>query len=177
MPLNLIKRYPQLLELSQFNTFQRKESLMRIFKRDIEDNNSFTFRNKNIRPTKVDGELDMQKVYNHLTTRNDEDENGKKLPSRSFEMLRSVRLHWIRKHIDECIDDNVIVFSCEDRDQNRRKDIIRTYIYNTDKKYVIILEPQRNITDYYLLTAYYLSEKKGKKQIRSKYKNRLSDIY
>ena len=101
MPLNLIKRYPDLLELAQFNEYDRKISLMGVFKRDIEDNDSFSFRNKKVRPTKKEGESSMQTLYNHLTTRNDEDENGRKLKSRSFEMHRSVRLHWIKYHIEE----------------------------------------------------------------------------
>lgn len=175
MPLNLIKRYPDLLELSQFNDFERRESLMRIFKRDIEDNSKFAFRGNMVRPTKKEGESSMQVLYNHLTTRNDEDENGNKLKSRSFEMHRSVRLHWIKFLIEESISDNILIFSYEDR--VGRKDVIRTYIYDKGHEYVIILEPYKKTNDYYLLTAYYFSEKRGKKQMKSKYKNKLDQIY
>ena len=38
MPFNLLKKYPELLEILHMNEHQRKESLMRIYKRDIEDN-------------------------------------------------------------------------------------------------------------------------------------------
>jgi hypothetical protein len=175
MPLNLIKRYPLLLEIAQFNEFNRRRSLMGIFKRDIEENINFTFREKKIRPTKKDGESSMQILFNHLTTINDEDEDGNKLRSRSFEMHRSIRLHWVKFLIRELTTDNIQIFSYEDR--INRKDVIRTYIYDKDKKYVIILEPQRSKTDYYLLTAYYINEKRGKNQMKSKYKNRLDDIY
>jgi hypothetical protein len=44
MSLNLLKKYPQLLELSYLSETQRTESLMRIFKRDIEDNLNFSFK-------------------------------------------------------------------------------------------------------------------------------------
>ena len=37
MPTNLIKSYPQLLELGHLNEYQRTQSLLNIFKRDIED--------------------------------------------------------------------------------------------------------------------------------------------
>ena len=37
MPINLIKRYPELLEILHLNNFQRNESLRRIFNRDIEN--------------------------------------------------------------------------------------------------------------------------------------------
>ena len=175
MPLNLIQKYPRLLEIAQFNVFDRKKSLMGIFKRDIENNDSLSFRNKKIRPTKKEGESSMETLFNHLTTRNDEDENGNGLKSRSFEMHRSVRLHWIKYHIEELKKDNIQIFSYEDRID--RKDIIRTYIYDKEQEYVIILEPQRSKTDYYLLTAYYINEKKGKKQMKQKYKNKLEEVY
>lgn len=163
MPFNEIKKYPNLLELNYLTSSQRKESLMRIFNRDIAENINFSFRRKLIRPTKKEGESPMQTLYHHLTTRGDKDEKGNDLRSRSFEMARSIRLHWVKVHIDESTKDNNIVFSYEDRVKG--KDIIRTYIYNKEQKYVVILEPQRNETNYYLLTAYHLNEKGGEKQI------------
>mgnify|MGYP005854910829 FL=1 len=117
----------------------------------------------------------MQTLFRHLTTREDKDGKGKKLGSRSFEMARSLRLHWIKHHINELKKDNVEVFSYEDRID--RKDVIRTYIYDIDQEYVIILEPQRSGTDYYLLTAYHLNEPGGKKQIEKKRKKKLDEFY
>ncbi|HLV40650.1 MAG TPA: hypothetical protein VKY37_00095 [Brumimicrobium sp.] len=175
MPLNLIKTYPQLLELGQYNDYQRKESLLRIFKRDIEDNLNFKFRTKSIRPTKQEGESPMQTLFRHLTTREDKDEKGKKLGTRTFEMARSIRLHWIKTRINELKNEGVQVFSYEDRVD--RKDVIRTYIYDTTQEYVVILEPQRSNTDYYLLTAYHLNEPGGKKQIEKKLKKKLDEVH
>ncbi|WP_372756038.1 hypothetical protein [Labilibaculum sp.] len=177
MPLNKLKKYPQLLELAHFNEYERRVSLMEIFRRDIEDNETFAFRNKKVRPTKKEGEPSMQTLFHHLTTRNDEDEKGRKLKSRSFEMHRSLRLHWIKYHIEEMKKENVQIFSYEDRDQVNRKDVIRTYIFDKNENYVIVLEPQRSKTDYYLLTAYYINEKKGQKQMKQKYKNKLDEVY
>jgi len=97
------------------------------------------------------------------------------LTSRSFELHRSQRLHWIKFHIEEMKSQNVEVFSFEDRID--RKDVIRTYIYDKVEEYVIILEPQRSKADYYLLTAYYLNEPGGKKQIKKKLKKRLAEVY
>lgn len=175
MAFNLIKKYPQLLELNQFNEYQRKESLMRIFIRDIENNPSFIFRKKQIRPTKQEGQSPMQTLYNHLTTREDKDEKGKKLGTRTFEMARSVRLHWVKVHTEENTKETVEVFSYKDRING--KDVIRTYIYNKFQEYVVIMEPQRSKTDYYLLTAYPLNEPGGKKQIEKKLKNKLDEVY
>lgn len=175
MPFNLIKKYPQLLELNQFNEFQRKESLMRIFNRDIVENPRFIFREKQIRPTKQEGQSPMLTLYNHLTTREDKDEKGKKLGTRTFEMARSIRLHWVKVHTEENTKEVVEVFSYEDRIDG--KDVIRTYIYNKTQEYVIILEPQRSKTDYYLLTAYLLNEPGGKKQIEKKLNKKLDEVY
>jgi hypothetical protein len=175
MPLNLIKTYPQLLEIAHMNEYQRNQSLQGVFNRDFVDNANLKFKDKQIRPTKQDGEPPMQTLFRHLTTREDKDGKGKKLGSRSFEMTRSVRLHWIKHHINELKKGNVEVFSYEDRID--RKDVIRTYIYDIDQEYVIILEPQRSGTDYYLLTAYHLNEPGGKKQIEKKRKKKLDEVY
>jgi len=175
MSLNQLKKYPELLELNHFNDFQRKESLRKIFERDIENNPQFKYRTKQIRPIKKEGELPMQTLFRHLITRNDEDEKGNKLESRSFEMARSQRLHWIKYHINESKKNNIDVFSYEDRVKG--KNVIRTYIYDIEQEYVIILEPQRSELDYFLLTAYYLNEPGGKKQIENKRKKKLTEVY
>ena len=176
MPTNLLKTYPDLLELLHLDRGARKESLYRVFKRDIEDNETISFRTKKIRPIKKeDGEPAMQTLFHHLTTRMDESEEGKKVKRRLFEMTRSERLHWVLYHLEERQPTTIEVFSYEDR--INRKDIIRTYIYDKGEGYIVILEPQRSGLDYYLLTAYYLNEKRGKKQIKQKMKNRLPDIH
>lgn len=51
---------------------------------------------------------------------------------------------------------------------------VRTYIYDKDENYVIVLEPLRNSNEYYLLTAYHLRGKdKSRDKIMKKYKRRL----
>ncbi len=176
MPFNLIKSYPQLLEIGHFNEFQRKESLKGIFKRDIEDNINFNFQTKPIRPIKKEGQVPMEMLFHHLTTKEDKDEKGKKTGSRSFEMERSIRLHWVKFHIEEKKTEKIDIFSYEDRIEGRG-DVIRTYIFDMDEDYVIILEPQRSKLDYYLITAYYLNEPGGKKQILKKQKKKLNEVF
>ena len=68
MAFNLAKKYPELLEIMHYNEFERKKSLRAIFDRDITDNDSFKFNDKQIRPTKKDGEIDLSTVFHHLTT-------------------------------------------------------------------------------------------------------------
>ncbi|MCK9205024.1 MAG: hypothetical protein M0P58_11405 [Bacteroidales bacterium] len=101
MPLNLLKTYPQQLELAHLNTHQRRTSLSGVFKRDIENNDAFRFRTKQVRPIKKEGQIPMDMLFDHLITREDMDDKGNPLRTRSFEMARSERLHWIKHHIDE----------------------------------------------------------------------------
>ncbi|WAC42235.1 hypothetical protein [Pedobacter sp. SL55] len=175
MPLNLIKVYPALLEIVQLNEKQRTLSLLGVFKNNIEENTSFKFRAKQIRPLKKEeGVSAMELLFRHLTTVDDLDNKGKKTGTRSFELARSQRLHWIKHHIDERKVGNIEVFSYEDRVNG--KSINRTYIYDVEQEYVIILEPQRSGMDYYLLTAYHLNQPGGKKQILNKLKKKLSNV-
>jgi hypothetical protein len=178
MPFNLLITYPQLLELVHLNEYQRIESLQRIFKRDIEENPGLNFRSKTIRPVKGE-EPSMVLLFRHLTTEEIEvtDENGKSFPKRIFEMDRSQRLHWVRFHLDERKKEHVEVFSVEERDQKKRKDIIRTYIYDVAQKYIIVLDPQRTQQDYYLVTAYHINKEYGEKKINKLMKRRLAVLH
>jgi hypothetical protein len=175
MPLNLIKKYPELLELAHYNESQRIESLKRIFIRDIQENENFKFRKKTIRPIKKEGMDSMDVLFDHLTKKTEFDENNNKKRD-CFEIERSRRLHWVKFHIDERLSNNLEVFSFEDRLRDRGS-VVRTYIFDKVHDYVIILEPQRSKLDYYLITAYLLNEPGGKKSILKKLKNRLQEIY
>ena len=178
MPFNQIKIYPQLLELAHLSERERIVSLRKIFDRDIVENESFIFNKKQIRPTKIDGVLDLDRVFRHLTTEEIEvEENGKRFRKRIYEKDRSERLHWLKIHIDQSIADKVEIFSIKERDQRKRKDILRTYLYNITQKYVVVLEPQRSGKDYYLLTAYYLNKKFGVKMMNKKLKNKLGFLH
>jgi len=59
-------------------------------------------------------------------------------------MVRSIRLHWIRHHIEEKKSDNMLVFSVTEP----KVATARTYIYDKDEKYLIVLEPMRNRNEY-----------------------------
>ena len=101
MPFNLLKKYPELLEILHLGEKERKDSLYRVYCRDIEDNEIFMFRAKRIYPIKSDGDIDMQREFMHLTTTDDKEPEGAVTKKRVFEPNRSCRLHWIRHHIEE----------------------------------------------------------------------------
>lgn len=163
MPLNLLKIYNQLLEIADMDATKRKQSLMGVFNRDITNNDNFKFRTKQINPTPTDGVIRMETLFTHLTTVIVDKVTRK----REFDIQRSCRLHWIRFHIE---NDNILVFSVEEQDS------IRTYLYDTTEKYVIILEPLRKKNEYYLITAYHLEGKDSKRdKIMKKYKRRLEE--
>lgn len=164
MPLNLLKKYNDLLDVGAYNQHQRKESLQAIFDRDIVENQHFNFNKKRIQPTPLDGVIVMDTLFTHLTTVIT-DYNTKQ---REFDLQRAVRLHWVKHHIDFNKKVNVLHFSVKEPQGNR------TYIYDKDEKYVIVLEPLRKVNEYYLLTAYHLSGKDAKRnKILKKYKRKL----
>jgi len=168
MPFNLLKKYNQLLELESFTEIEREKSLMGIFNRDIAANKHFVFKSKPIKPTPLDGEIKMSTLFTHLTC----EILDKKERKRVFDMHRSKRLHWVRYHIDENKKDDMLIFSVNEPDG------IRTYIYDKDENYVIVLEPLRKINEYYLLSAYYVRGKDAaRKKFEKKYKRRLQELH
>lgn len=167
MPLNLIKSYNSLLDFGGMNTYQRKDSLKLVFKRDFIDSVPIIYNAKEIFPTPKDGEDTMGRLFNHLTTTI----TDRKTRKREYDNDRSQRLHWLRFHINEGKKDNILTFSVKEPEG------IRTYIYDIDELYVIILEPLRKVPAYYLLTAYYLRGKDAKRnKILKKYKRRINEL-
>lgn len=179
MPLNLLKKYPELLVLSG-SVAAMKASLHKIYLRDIEENEDFKFRGVQIHPLKSeDGQMEMNRTFDHITTREfpQYDEEGKlmPLPKREFDMLRAVRLHWINHHVHECTPENLEVFTVVERDQKKRADVKHTYIYDKVGKYVIVFD-RRAEKDFYLLTAYYLNEPYAEKMMKKKIKKKETNV-
>ncbi len=168
MPLNLLKKYNQLLDFGAYIESQRKASLQAIFDRDFAHNPSLAFKNKAIQPTPKQGEIPLATLFSHLTTV----VTNKATRQRTFDINRSRRLHWVRFHIEENKSEDVLQFSV------REPEGIRTYIYDKPEKYVIILEPLRKVDEYYLITAYHLTGKDAKRnKILKKYKRRLNELH
>ena len=164
MPHNLLKVYNQLLDVLAYSPAQREQSLKGVFNRDIANNQSFCFRAKKINPTPADGEDTMERLFRHLTTVI----TDKSTKHREFDLQRSIRLHWIKYHIDENKKDNMLVFSAQE------KNGIRTYVYDIDEQYVVVLEPMREKDEFYLLTAYYLDGKdRARDKMMKKYNRRI----
>ncbi len=167
MPLNLLKKYNQLLELAAYSEQQRKTSLIGIFNRDIAENTKFHFRSKKLNPTPADGVTKMETLFIHLTTVIVD----KSIRRREYELGRSVRLHWVKYHLEEQKVDEMLCFTVKEPEG------LRTYIYDKMEKYVIVLEPLRNKNEYYLLTAYHLNGKDEKRdKILKKYKRKLDEV-
>jgi len=180
MPINLSKKYPQLLELMHLSLEARIDSLRKIFMRDIENNINFRFLQKNIRPIKnEDGQPAMDTLFQHLTHESEKvtDDKGRFHKSRNvFDMDRSQRLHWIKYLTEMQKRENIEVFTVMERNQKDRKDVARTYLYDIEQKYVIVFEPHRSNLDYYLLSAYFLNKSYGEGQIKKKLKQKIPEI-
>lgn len=179
MPTNLLKKYPELLEIMHLSEHQRTESLRRVFNRDIQNNSGFKFQSKQIRPIFIDGEVSMGNLFNHLTREEIvvAKPDGTTFIKRIFEKDRSMRLHWIKFHIDECKKNNIEIFSIIERDAKKRKNVTHTYIYDLEQEYVIVMEPQNSNMDYYLLSAYFLNKDYGTKKMKKKLKKKLPYVY
>ena len=166
MPFNLLKVYNQHLEL--FGTeAQIKASLKGVFNRDI-GTQIARFNNKAVYPTsKENGEIPMETLFTHLTTQIVD----KKSRERAFEHQRSKRLHWVKYHLNKRKEANMLLFSVKEPEG------IRTYYYDKDESYVIVLEPLRDGVSYYLLTAYYVTGKDAQRnKIERKYKRRMETV-
>lgn len=167
MPLNLIKTYNGLLDIDTLSILGRIKSLRGIFDRDFIHTQPIAFRNKAITPTPVDGVATMDTLFHHLTTKKETPE----FPKRIFDRSRSIRLHWVRFHLDERKADNMLHFTVKEPEG------FRTYVYDRSEEYVIVLEPLRNGTAYYLLSAYKLEGKDAqRKKIERKYKRRWNEL-
>lgn len=168
MPINLTKTYSELLDIVGMDHFSRERSLMLVFDRDIRNNPKLCFLQKQIHPTPVDGEIKIDTLFSHLTTvMVDHDSRH-----RTYDFERACRLHWVKFHLDEKKQDKILHFSVKEPVG------LRTYIYDMEEKYVIVLEPLRNNSAYYLLTAYYLMGKDAKRnKMMNKYKRREKEIY
>lgn len=167
MPLNLLKKYNELLEISAVSENQRTKSLRGVFDRDITNNAHFCFRAKQITPTPADGVIKMDTLFTHLTTTIVDEATRR----REFDMYRSIRLHWVKYHVGESRKDNMLIFSVREPEGNR------TYIYDIDEKYVVVLEPLRNGKGYYLLSAYHLRGKDAQRdKFMKKYKRKLNEV-
>lgn len=153
------------MDFGGFNPTQRRSSLKGVFNRDIANNPHFHFREKPINPTPKDGEIPMETLFTHLTTIT----TDKQTKKREYDHDRSVRLHWIKHHIDEKKKNDMLIFSSKDKAGGR------TYIYDRREFYVIVLEPLRKTDEYYLLTAYHLKGR-DRFKIEKKYKRRLDEL-
>ena len=109
MPFNFKKKYNDLLDITGMNERQRTVSLRGVFDRDITNHPNFAFRTQKINPTPADGVDSMDRLFTHLTTKIINSER-----KREYDQARSVRLHWLRFHIEEHKTDNMFVFSVQE---------------------------------------------------------------
>lgn len=158
MPTNLTKVYNQLLELLYHSTAQNLQSIRRVFDRDF-GNVIVYCRHIPIQPTPAEGEDAMDRLFRHLTTVVTDEVTRK----REFESERSIRVHWIKYHLEEKSPDKLLMFKVEDEN--------RVYLLDKAERYVVVLEPLRKVNAYYLLTAYRLLPGNFKK-IMKKYEKR-----
>ena len=174
MPYNQIKTYNDLLEIEHYSKPERDATLKKIFRRDIEDS-GLQFMKKSVYPNKLeDHQTTMDTLYNHLTRKVYDLEND--TSPREFDPFRSKRLHWIKDHIAEKCAKECLIFSCVIRNQKKKRNEDRVFIFNKVENYVLVMAPYRDGTAYYLLTAYYVRGAETS-SIMNKYARRLKEMF
>lgn len=156
MATNLTKSYNHLLEFLYVNHHQNIQSFRAVFNRDLGTSIPVIWRSLPVLPTPADGEDVMDRQFRHLTTVITDEQTRK----REFEGERTVRIHWIRHHLEERTPQHLLIFKVIHEN--------RIYILDKVEKYVVVMEPLRKTNAFYLLTAYKLLPANFKK-IMKKY--------
>lgn len=170
MPLNKLRIYNELLDIASLNPHQRDITLRGIFNRDFVDigTDYVKFKNKNIYPTPNDGAIPIETLFCHLT----KEMTDKVTRTRCFDYHRSIRLHWVKYHLNENKKNNMYFFSVQEPEG------IRTYYYDKDENYVLVLEPLKKVDGYYLLSAHLIRGKDAlRDKIMKKYQRKLDVVY
>src|ERR1035438_9153305 len=95
MPTNLLKIYNELLDTLYVSHNENMKSFHRVFERDFIDNGEITFQNKKIYPLPTNDKENLDRLFEHLTERKEDKETN----VRSFHHARSIRIHWIKYHL------------------------------------------------------------------------------
>lgn len=157
MPTNLTKVYNDLLDMLYTSEGENIKSIRGVFDRDFGPGKQVRFRSAYVYPTTADGQDTMDRLFRHLTTC----VVNESTKARKFESDRSIRIHWIKHHLEKG-EDPILVFEVINEK--------RVYLLDKDEKYVIVLEP-KSVDNFYLLTAYRL-ESSNYKKIMNKFERR-----
>lgn len=162
-PSNLKIEFAEELILSQDKT-QATFSLRLIFDRDMIKNPCKEFNGRTMIYAR--DPMDEDRAFEHLITKKEKDGSRKYI-----DYARARRLHWVKRFLEKGMSQNkYLVFSYNDP-----KEGIRTYIYHSKLKHVVILEPNLGKNEYYMITSYKV-EGTGIDKILKFYENRLSEL-
>lgn len=146
------------------NPLRAEESLRLIFKRDMVDNPCTTFNGRRMVYFRDGIHEDI--AFDHLIKNK---VNGSR---NNIEHHRAVRLHWIKPALEKALNSTkYLVFS-----HKRPGSDIRTYIYHKKMKHVVILEPNIEENEYYLVTSFRVVGN-GIQKMKDRYNDRLSELY
>jgi hypothetical protein len=167
MPLNLLIKYNNYLDILGLSERDRNKSLKGVFDRDFTNSQPIYFNGRKVIPCPQEGAIEFETLFRHLTTVKIDYKTGK----REFDKERSKRLHWVKYHIDQKKQNNVLLFSVKEPEG------LRTYLYDEDENYVIVLEPRVNANVYFLLSAHYIEGKDAQRnKIKKKYNRKLKEV-
>ncbi|MBK8927546.1 MAG: hypothetical protein IPM74_17005 [Crocinitomicaceae bacterium] len=163
-PFNLNKKFGDELDINSMSHSDLIASLTRIFVRDMVNFPCKEF-NGRLMVYRRDP-LDTERALDHLIKNKEE---GKR---EFIDYKRASRLHWIKTFLEKGLTSKkYLVFS-----HQKPGETIRTYIYHRKMKHVVILEPNIEKNEYYLITSYRVYGD-GITAMERQYQNRLPDLY
>lgn len=152
---------PDLLELMPWKTDTFKV-LYDLFKIDFIESAPVYMGKKIIVPKQK--ENDGEEIFNHLTSKKDED-TGERLP----DIKRAERLLWIKPIIEHADEPEIFDWDYYDEDKKR----IITYLWLKDYDFIVIMKKLKNERRV-LLTAYYVKYNNAKRKFEKKYADRIN---
>ncbi len=162
-PTNLNKEFDEFLDIIGKSPDDAMASLRLIFNRDMINFPCKEFNGRVMVYTR--DPLDAERQLNHLVKKKI---NGER---KYIDNERAKRLHWVKYFLENALKRNKYwVFSYK-----HPKEGIRTYIYHKNLKFIVILEPNIDKNEYYLITAYYVLGT-GIEDIKDLYAQKLPNI-
>lgn len=161
------------LNLSQIDAAKFFDILYSIFHRDFVANKTYLAQKIYINPKSDDCEEDKEKVFWHLTSREETEkywENGIKKTrtlGRYPDFRRAERIEWVKQIIENHQNERIRLFY--HRESNKKRDI-RLYLWAYNDDFVVILQ-KLGKSQSFLVTSFYIDNQSKRNTYQKRFEN------
>lgn len=161
------------LNLSQIDATKFFDTLYSIFHRDFVANKTYLAQKIYINPKSDDCEEDKEKVFWHLTSREETEkywENGIKKTrtlGRYPDFRRAERIEWVKQIIENYQNECIKLFY--HRESNKKRDI-RLYLWAHNDDFVVILQ-KLGKSQSFLVTSFYIDNQSKRDTYQKRFEN------